>query len=411
MKNVFIYTMICLPAAALIGCSPSVEQRIDDSIRANQAAVSSQEWDTSPNNPTAMFEEWRKMAANNPSKREDLSFKICDKLLALDGQSLSLFENEIENPENRGLVKTCYNRLMNKIEIYFENQHKSYPAPTPAPAPAPSKPKPTPSVPKTKVPETEPIVHSPHSTVHFTDNVLTKDYSSEPQIVSGKMDRKEVALTFDDGPSGAYTRSILKTLRKVNAKAHFFALGKSVKANPAILKEVAAEGHMIGSHTFSHYCIGGLRSCGKANGGQQISYAKAVAEINRGHQTVYNVLGWVDPIFRFPYGASTPQLRQYLKSQAIGDFFWSIDSLDWKAQSLDSLLNNTLRQVEKNQGGVVLFHDIQRRTAEILPRFLEELYHRGYSIVLLKSADPNARTNSRMVNLGEQVLASDTVIE
>ena len=177
----------------------------------------------------------------------------------------------------------------------------------------------------------------------------------------------------------------------------FFALGKSVRANPDALKQVAADGHTVGSHTVTHRCIGSRSICARSNGGRNLTFEEASAEIKGGHQAVYDTLGFVDPFFRFPFGESSPELKNFLKENATGEFYWAIDSNDWRAQSNDDLLKNTLAQIDQRGRGVVLFHDIQRKTAETLPAFLRELYTRGYSVVLLKSSDANARFNSKLV--------------
>jgi len=86
-----------------------------------------------------------------------------------------------------------------------------------------------------------------------------------------------------------------------------------------------------------------------------------------------------------------------LGTNSTAQFAWNIDSEDWRAQTNDEILKKTLAQIDELKRGIVLFHDIQRRTAEILPQFLRELYNRGYSVVLLQPADPSARYNSKLV--------------
>ncbi|MEN0058884.1 MAG: polysaccharide deacetylase family protein, partial [Bdellovibrio sp.] len=152
----------------------------------------------------------------------------------------------------------------------------------------------------------------------------------------------------------------------------------------------------VGSHSVTHPCLGGSSSCRRANG-RVYSYSQAVSEIQGGHQAVYDVLGWVDPFFRFPYGESSPELKNYLRQAQVAEFFWSIDSEDWKATSNRQLLDKVWAQLDARGRGVILFHDIQRRTAEIMPQFLSELYYKGYSVVQIQPADPEARYKSKIV--------------
>jgi len=146
----------------------------------------------------------------------------------------------------------------------------------------------------------------------------------------------------------------------------------------------------------THACLGTRIICYN-NNGRYLSFDEAVEEIKGGHQAVYDVLGWVDPFFRFPYGEISPELRSYLQTNSVGEFYWAIDSEDWKSQPNQGMIDNVLRQLELRKRGVILFHDIQRKTAESLPQILKELYNRGYSPVLLQAADPEARFNSKIV--------------
>ncbi len=332
------------------------------------------EWDSSESNPEVLFSEWRKDTARSPEQTEKLKEDLCRELKALNGQSLSIFEGEIRDEANSTLLASCKQALLQQLDRYFAAERSTMAVPVNALNPQPTS-----------------------NNFKFPVNVQKRDFSNGYFAVSGDVAKKEVVLTFDDGPSAEYTKTILQALKEVNAKAHFFELGKNVRVNAEITKLVAADGHMVGSHTVTHSCIGNLKECGHANGGVQFSFDAATKEIIGGHQAVYDVLGWVDPMFRFPYGAASPELKKFLAQSATAEFFWSIDTEDWKAQTNENLLRNTLAQLDARGRGIILFHDIQRRTAEILPQFLSELYTRGYSIVQLQPADPTAKYNSKLV--------------
>lgn len=373
MLNAKLFAILnILTATALVGCSNGgVDHSIHQAINDNKNAKSLIEWEKSSSHPEVLFEQWRKEAASSSDKKNSLQEQVCQELLSLDGEALSLFDNEVHASENGIVIEKCKAQLLAKIEEYYVSQRP---------------------VKAAQAPEQ----NLQKANFQFPLNVQKRDTTNGYYAVSGDVARKEVILTFDDGPSERYTESILQSLRAVNAKAIFFSLAKSVRANPEILKKAAADGHSIGSHSVTHACLGTSRACRKTNG-QVLSFDQAAAEIRGGHQAVYDTLGWVDPFFRFPYGEASPELKNFLRTNSTGEFFWSIDSEDWKAQTNEKLIANTLAQIEARGRGIVLFHDIQRRTAEVMPQFLSELYARGYSIVLLQPADMNVRYNSKLV--------------
>lgn len=374
MQRQLILGSIFLIFSSLVACGNQVKQSINKTVADNQKAESILDWEQSEAHPEHLFKKWRAEYASEASRRQTLQSDICTELLNLEAQALTLFENEIRNSNNFMLVQSCKQELLSAIEQYYESERMSL--------------------------DVRLNVMSDGGTTNsfqFPVNIQKRDTSNGYFAVTGDVARKEVILTFDDGPSGVYTQSILRSLREVNAKAMFFMLGKNVRANPDIVRKVAQDGHAVGSHSRTHACLGTSRACGRTNG-HIFSFEEAVAEIKGGHQAIQDTLGWVDPFFRFPYGEASPELKNFLKSNSVGEFYWSIDSEDWRAQSNDTLLKNTLSRLEQKGRGNILFHDIQRKTAEILPTLLKELYTRGYSVVLLQSADEAARYNSKIVN-------------
>lgn len=181
---------------------------------------------------------------------------------------------------------------------------------------------------------------------------------------------KVVNLTFDDGPHSVNTQKILNTLDVYGIRANFFVMGKNARAYPFILREIANRGHSVGTHSMNHHNL------------PNMSFEKAVNEITSAINVINQILGGVDPFFRFPYGARTPALRSYLAQNNISDFFWTVDTLDWKYKNPSALLTYALDQTRKSGRGIVLFHDIQPQTAAILPAYLEALTSEGYSTVV-----------------------------
>lgn len=374
MKLQSYLNIVLVISFGLVGCSDrQVGQSVRQAVHENKTATSLLEWQQSEVNPELLFSEWRAEASLDEAHAQELQKRLCTELLALEPEALSVFENEIQNKENASLLASCRDSLVAELDEYYAAQrHEVYGT-------------------------TEPVkTLAAVNQFQFPVNIQKRDTTNGYFAVTGDVARKEVILTFDDGPSGLYTEPILQALRAVNAKALFFYLGKSVRANPELVRKVAADGHSVGSHSTSHACLGTKPACAKTNG-RILSFDAAAAEIRGGHQAVFDVLGWVDPFFRFPYGETSPELKNFLKTNSVGEFYWSIDSEDWKAQSNERLLRNTLAALDVKGRGIVLFHDIQRKTAEVMPQFLKELYVRGYSVVLLQPADLNVRYQSKLV--------------
>jgi peptidoglycan/xylan/chitin deacetylase (PgdA/CDA1 family) len=162
----------------------------------------------------------------------------------------------------------------------------------------------------------------------------------------------------------------------------------------------------IGSHSVDHKCLPANAVCTHSNGGTPLTFAQAVAEITGGHRAVYETLGWVDPFFRFPYGEYSPELKQFLSDHGTAEFFWTIDSEDWKNQTPQQMVDNTFHQLDALGRGIILFHDIQRKTAETLPLILSELYFKGYSVVGIRSSNPNDRRNSKLLQVNAASVAT-----
>ncbi|MBO0766602.1 MAG: polysaccharide deacetylase family protein, partial [Hyphomicrobiaceae bacterium] len=180
----------------------------------------------------------------------------------------------------------------------------------------------------------------------------------------------EVVLTFDDGPSRAYTRAILDTLAAQCTKATFFMLGQMALADPQLVKEVARQGHTVATHTWSHANL------------QVLPQDKVVDEIELGLSSVQHALGKpVAPFFRFPYLRDTPPALNHLKTRQLAVFGIDIDSRDFETKDTTIVLERVLRELAARRKGILLFHDIHASTARALPRILQALNARGFRVV------------------------------
>lgn len=190
---------------------------------------------------------------------------------------------------------------------------------------------------------------------------------------------KEVVLTFDDGPWPANTPAVLKALADECTRAVFFAIGKHATYHPEILKQVAAAGHTIGAHTWSH---ANLNS-------KKMTEQQARDEIEKGFSAVKLALGAApSPFFRFPELQHGPAAMAYLGSRNVAIFSCDLDSFDFRAKDAAQIVNTVMTKLDKQGKGIILMHDFQRHTAEAMPTLLSRLKAGGYKVVQMKAKAP-----------------------
>jgi len=189
---------------------------------------------------------------------------------------------------------------------------------------------------------------------------------------------KEVVLTFDDGPWPGHTPAVLKALADECTKALFFPIGKHAGWYPEILKQVAAGGHTIGSHTWSHKDL------------SRLSTEEATAEIEKGIAAVSIGLGNkpTAPFFRFPALRHPPELVKYLGERNVGIFSTDLDSFDFKMRKPDQVVKSVMTKLEKHGKGIILMHDFQQATAHAAADLLKQLKEKGYKVVQIVGKTP-----------------------
>jgi peptidoglycan/xylan/chitin deacetylase (PgdA/CDA1 family) len=220
---------------------------------------------------------------------------------------------------------------------------------------------------------------------------LEQDSRFSPNSISdaGLTKTKTLALTFDDGPTGN-TRAVLDVLRKYDVPAVFFVNGKNIPGRESIMREIFELGHLIANHTERHANI--------ANTSNPVSAIAQTHEKIRGYIRSGDVL-----LFRAPFGAwksshatilnQNPELSRY-----VGPIFWNVGgsihksgvrsgAADWACWSRGiSVVDCTAGYVNESiarQGGIVLFHDVDKRTALMLDAYIRAMKARGFSFVRL----------------------------
>ena len=201
---------------------------------------------------------------------------------------------------------------------------------------------------------------------YINESYLKGEDLEKYQTYIKKKNRKAVALTFDDGPSPKTTPIALELLKKYNAKGTFFMVGHAVEGNEEIVKQVVAEGHQIGNHSWDHPVL------------TKISLEKAKSQINDTTAALKKASGLDVHIMRPPYGAINETIQAAVDQSFI---LWDVDTLDWKNRNTASIM----KEVRKAQpGSIILMHDVHQTTIDALPLILQYLTEQGFEMVTIE---------------------------
>jgi peptidoglycan/xylan/chitin deacetylase (PgdA/CDA1 family) len=195
----------------------------------------------------------------------------------------------------------------------------------------------------------------------------------------------EVVLTFDDGPWPKNTPAVLAALAAHCTKAIFFPIGLHATYEPGILKQVAAAGHAIGSHTWCHQDLS--KTKGKCNVKGKIESVEydSKDEIEKGVSAVRWAAGApTAPYFRFPALRQPQELMDYLGKRNIAIFSADMDSFDFKMRKPEQVRQSVMAKLKKHGKGIVLMHDFQHATADAAMDLLNDLKANGYKIVFMQ---------------------------
>jgi peptidoglycan/xylan/chitin deacetylase (PgdA/CDA1 family) len=191
------------------------------------------------------------------------------------------------------------------------------------------------------------------------------------EIVLRGPERREVALTFDDGPDGEWTPKVLDQLAQFGVKATFFVVGRRCEQFPRVLRRIVSEGHVAGNHSWNHANLTKLKE------------EEVRSQLERTDAVIRRLTGKTPALFRPPYGAlNETVIREAirLKKKII---FWNVDSLDWMQLNARQVAANILAHVRP--GSIILQHSAGgagenlQGTVDALPIVIRALRRRGYS--------------------------------
>ncbi|HEU6449165.1 MAG TPA: polysaccharide deacetylase family protein [Verrucomicrobiae bacterium] len=192
-------------------------------------------------------------------------------------------------------------------------------------------------------------------------------------VCRGSLAKRQVALTFDDGPDARSTPQLLELLRNEKISAAFFCIGKHVVENPSLAAQIVREGHLIGNHSFAHSNLTNFYSTRRLQ--------KELAETQN---AIEKAAGIAPIFFRPPVGLSNPNTFRAAEKLNLKVIGWSVRSFDTVLREPKRIVSRIVREI--HPGAIILLHDGNMgagKLIETVKSLLDELRKSGYEIVRL----------------------------
>lgn len=184
----------------------------------------------------------------------------------------------------------------------------------------------------------------------------------------------KICLTFDDGPDEETTPKILDILDSQNIKATFFIIGEKAERHREIVKEIHRKGHAIGIHSYSHAFFFDLY--GKK---------KMERDLLKCEQAIFEITGEKPLLFRPPYGVTNPAMARVVKKLGYRVVGWSVRSFDTKINDDKKLVDRVIKGLQP--GAIILLHDNQEITANVLGSVISRINERNFRFVRLNGEE------------------------
>lgn len=183
--------------------------------------------------------------------------------------------------------------------------------------------------------------------------------------VKAAENEKLVALTFDDGPSGKYTRTLLDGLAARDVKATFLLCGYRIEQFPDLTQRIFQEGHEIGLHGYSHKSM------------QNMCQADILQEIRK--STALLPEGCEVTFLRSPGGLCSKCVQSAAKSTGLSLLYWSVDPKDWATDDTQTITKRVVSNI--HDGDVILLHDMSYSSVNAALAIIDQLQQQGFRFV------------------------------
>jgi len=345
---------LALSLAVAAGASAQdLDVRLKDSLSAANNAASYQEWALSGETPWDVIQDLKEA----PRFVQD---SACARFLALPPDQLAHFDMAVYDP-SFSILDACRGDLLTRLAAVT--------SPAPPLVPPPSQDtcaKRTDVLGTARTIEIDPTGGPIFGTLQSFKALPLKD--------------KELVLTFDDGPHPVNTPKVLNALAEHCVQATFFMVGAFAQIRPEIVDAVAARGHLIANHTWSHEIL------------TRVPHERAVWQMTRGQQALEKLVpqdGVLAPYFRFPGLAWTSAMHQELAARNVAVLSADIGTDDWRRITGAEMVKRAKRYITAAGSGIVIFHDTRSITGENLGTLLDWMHDEGYSIVHVKAKSPS----------------------
>lgn len=185
-------------------------------------------------------------------------------------------------------------------------------------------------------------------------------------IFRGNSKNKEVALTFDDVPHPMYFPLVLDALKRGNAHATFFVIGRNAQAYPYFIKDMVQQGHELANHTFHHVRL------------PKLTDAQITSELKSTNDLLTRLTGQPVRYFRPPGGEYSPRVLNIAESLGLTTVFWTDDPGDFQNPGVETVEARYARHLRP--GGIILLHDNAPDGLMALPDLLKVARERGYAV-------------------------------
>lgn len=183
-------------------------------------------------------------------------------------------------------------------------------------------------------------------------------------------EEKIVSISFDDGPDLELTPKLLDQLKDLGIPATFFCIGQKIKGNEGLLKRMNSEGHLIGTHSYSH-----------SNWFDLFSPARMRRELENSSQAVFEATGKKPLLFRPPYGVINPMLKRALHESGLYVIGFSNRAWDTSSRKQEIIFARIMKNLKP--GDIILLHDTVPENIEVIKCMAEKMTQAGYRIVPL----------------------------